>query len=96
VAGSTRPGTAFDELLRVLAENPGVTVEALVMGLAASTAAVARWRGPIGIAAWGAGFLAAALLAPVAAGASVETLGLALGIPLAALFLAYPVLKERR
>jgi hypothetical protein len=96
VAGSTRPGTAFGELLRVLAANPGVTVEALVMGLAASTAAVARRRGPIGIAAWGAGFLAAALLAPVAAGASVEALPLALGIPLAALFLAYPVLKERR
>jgi hypothetical protein len=96
LAGSARPGRAFDAVLDMLAQHPGVVVEALVVALAAATAEVARRRGRVWIAAWGSGYLAAALVAPLGAGDSVETLWLVLAIPAVTAFLAYPRAKERR
>jgi hypothetical protein len=91
-----RPGAAFAAAFRVLADHPGLTIEALVLAVAAASAGRARSRGRNGIAAWGGGYLIAALVAPLAAGASVERLWLALGVLAATAFLAYPLAKERR
>jgi Protein kinase domain len=96
VTAGDRPAAAFAAALRVLTDHPGLAVEALVLALSAATAGLARGRGRRGIAAWGAGYLAAALLAPLAAGGTVELLWLGLGVPAATAFLAYPLLKERR
>jgi hypothetical protein len=96
VAASTGPGAVFSSVFGLLADHPGLAVSALVLAVAAATAGPARSLGRRGVAGWGGGYLAAALLAPLATGSSVELLWPALGILAATAFLAYPVLKERR
>jgi hypothetical protein len=96
LAENDGPWDAFHAAVRLLSEHPGVAVEALVVGLAAATGRLASRHGHIGIAAWGVCYLAGGLTAPLAAGASVEALWLALGVPAATVMLAYPLLKVRR
>ena len=95
LAGSDRPGEALHVLLDALASRPPVGIEALVLAAAAACVPLARARGVLGIALWGAAYLAAGLLAPHAAGAAVEPLWLAVGVPATALALAYPALRTR-
>jgi hypothetical protein len=96
VAGSARPGAAFDAALRMLTENPGVTIEALVLALAAASVGFALRRGRKALAAWGSAYLASALVGPLVLGAAVETLWLVPAIVVTTAFLAYPRAKERR
>jgi hypothetical protein len=77
----------------VPAERPGAAAGALVLAAAAVTAPLARRRGARALAAWGAAYLAAGLVAPLAAGASLGTLWLLLGVPVATALLALPYLK---
>jgi hypothetical protein len=86
-AEATRAAWSF------LSAHPAVAIEALVFAAAAATTDVARTRGPLGVAVWGAVFLAAALLAPAGA---VEAFPLALSISAATVLLAVPVFRERR
>jgi hypothetical protein len=68
----------------------------LAAACAAATLALplARSRGLWGIAAWGSGFLAAALLAPALAGAGPNALLLAPGIWAATLWLGADALRR--
>jgi hypothetical protein len=97
VTGSALPFTSEPSLGGLLqsmpAEHPGLVVEALVLAAAAVTAPLARRRGPRALAAWGGAYLPAALLAPLAAGGSLGTLWLLLGVPAATALLAFPQLK---
>lgn len=94
LAGSDRPGTAVDAVTGALTVHPAVLVEALVFAAAAVCAPSAVSRGLRWIAAWGAIFLAAALLLPLAAGGGAETVPLALGACAATGFLAYRPVKH--
>jgi hypothetical protein len=93
LAGSSAPGEAFAALTDFLAGRPALWIESTVLVAAAVAAPYARARGPWGIAAWGTGFLAAALLAPWGA---VAAFPIVLWVWLGAALLAVPVLGRRR
>jgi hypothetical protein len=95
LAGTESPRAVLDAVVQALGEHPALPVEALVLAVAAATAPLARPRGLPWIAAWGALFLAALLLAPLAVGGGVETLALALGACTATAFVAYPLIRAR-
>jgi hypothetical protein len=91
-SASARPGQAFAVLTGFLGEHPTLWIEALALGAAAGLAAFARERKLWGIAAWGAAFLAVALLAPTGA---VSAFPLVFWIWVATVALAVPVLRMR-
>ncbi|MGH3043016.1 MAG: hypothetical protein ACRDNG_14995, partial [Gaiellaceae bacterium] len=79
----------------VLTSRPTILAAAFVLAAAAATAGYARSRGLWGVAAWGAAFLAALLLATtLAGGAPVAAAWAAPAVWLAAGLLAYPLLKR--
>jgi eukaryotic-like serine/threonine-protein kinase len=90
------PSTVLDTGVDFLAGHPGLWIEALVLSLAASTTALARARGIVGIAVWGAVYLGAALAAPALAGASVQALWIGLGVVVATLAIAYTQARAHR
>jgi hypothetical protein len=91
-AGTARPGEAFAALTGVLSAHPALWIEAAVLAVASAAVPYARRRGLWGVAAWGAAFLAAALLAPWGEVAAFPT---ALWIWLGAAVVAVPVLRTR-
>jgi hypothetical protein len=93
LARTPRPSEAFTALTGVLTSHPALWIEAVVLAAAAGAIPHARARGLWGIAAWGAAFLAAAVLAPWG---QVPALPTALWIWLGAAFLAVPVLRAHR
>ncbi|MGH3091658.1 MAG: serine/threonine-protein kinase [Gaiellaceae bacterium] len=95
LAGTDSPGAVLDAVARALGEHPAVPVAALVLAAGAAAAPLARARGLPWVAGWGALFLAALLLAPLAVGGVVETLALALGACAASALLAYPLIRAR-
>jgi hypothetical protein len=96
LADGDGPGTAAAAALDALAAHPLPVLEALVLAAAAATGRLAQERGLRAIAAWGAAFLAAALLLPlVVRGAGAETLWISLGVLAATVLLAYPALARR-
>jgi hypothetical protein len=70
VAGSRRPTAVAYELWKVLAAHPGLALEAGALALAAGLLPSVRGRGPWAVALYGAGSLAATLLAAPAATAA--------------------------
>ena len=93
LAGSAAPGVAFAALADFLADRPALWIESAVLVAATVAAPYARRRGLWWIAAWGTGFVAAALLAPWGAVAAFPTV---LWVWLGAALLAVPVLGRRR
>jgi Protein kinase domain len=97
LAGTDRPGSALDVAVGALGSRPTVLVAGVVLAVATLAAPLARRHGLWGIAAWGAGFLAALLLAPLAAGGPpVGALWATAGVWLAACLLAVPLLRTSR
>jgi hypothetical protein len=97
VAGAERPLAALDAALAALAAAPTLVAAMAVVAAAAGTAGLARSRGLWGIAAWGAGYLAALLLVPLAAGGAPVAAAWAVpAVWLAAGALAYPLLRTPR
>jgi hypothetical protein len=95
--GAERPQAAADAALAALAARPTLLVAMGVVAAAAGTAGLARSRGLWGIAAWGAGYLAALLLVPLAAGGAPVAASWAVpAVWLAAGALAYPLLRTPR
>ena len=88
LAGSDRPGAALDSVTGVLTGHPAVSLEALVLAVAAVGAPFAVSRGLRWTAAWGALFLAAALLLPLTVGGGAESVPLAVGTCIATAVLA--------
>jgi len=89
---TSSPRVAFDALTAYLASGPEVWIGALVLTAATLAAPFAQSRGLWGIAAWGSGFLAAAL---VGTGGAVGAFPLVLWVWLAAAVLALPLLRAR-
>ena len=97
IAGSDSPGAAAAALWGALAAQPAIAVEAVVFAAAAASLPLARRHGLPGIAAFGAAFLSASLLAPPLAGAGrVQALPLVLGTLGTCAALAVPALRRRR
>jgi hypothetical protein len=97
LAGAERPLAALDAALAALAAAPTLVAAMAVVAAAAGTAGLARSRGLWGIAAWGAGYLAALLLVPLAAGGAPVAAAWAVpAVWLAAGALAYPLLRTPR
>jgi hypothetical protein len=95
--GTERPAAAFDAVASLLTSSPTMLVVALVVVAATLAARPAREHGLWGVAGWGAGFVGALLLAPLAVGG--EPVAAAWAVPAAWLAtgaLAYPLLRERR
>jgi hypothetical protein len=92
VAGSGDPRDAFGALTGILGAHPVLAIEALVLAVAAVTAALALEHRFWGIAVWGSGFLGAALLAPAG---SVGAFPLTLMVWGAAALLAARLLRPR-
>ncbi|HJS69510.1 MAG TPA: hypothetical protein VJ744_01805, partial [Gaiellaceae bacterium] len=91
------PAAAFDAAASLLASRPTMLVLALVAAAATLAARPAREHGLWGVAGWGAGFVGALLLAPLAVGG--EPVAAAWAVPAAWLAtgaLAYPLLRARR
>jgi Protein kinase domain len=94
VNGAERPEAALDGLLAALSSRPTIVAAMVILGAAAASAGFARSRGLWGVAVWGAGFLAALLLVPLAAGgAPVAAIWAAPAVWAAAGALAYPLLR---
>jgi hypothetical protein len=97
LAGAERPLAALDAALAALAAAPTLVAAMAVVAAAAGTAGLARSHGLWGIAAWGAGYLAALLLVPLAAGGAPVAAAWAVpAVWLAAGALAYPLLRTPR
>jgi hypothetical protein len=97
VGGAEKPQAAADGVLAALTSRPTVVVALIVVAAAAATAGLARERGLWGVSGWGAAFLAALLLVPVAAGgAPVAAAWAAPAVWLATGALAYPLLRAPR
>ena len=97
IGGTDRPTAALDVALAALGSRPTLVVAALVLAAAAAAAARARGRGLWGVAAWGAAFLAALLLLPLAAGGDPVVAVWAIPVVWAATAaLGYPLLAARR
>jgi hypothetical protein len=93
VGGTDSPVDAAGAVAAFMSTHSALALEALVFAVAAATTGFARTRGLWGVALWGTAFLAAALLAP---GGAVGAFPLALGIWVAAVFLAVPLLRPPR
>jgi protein kinase-like protein len=93
LAGASRPGDAIGVLIGFLAGHPALWIEAAVLAAAALPVPYARARGLWGVCGWGAGLLAASLLAPTGAVAVFPT---AVWVWVAAAVLLLPVLGMRR
>ncbi len=89
---TSSPREAFGALTAYLAASPEIWIGAVVLAAATLAAPFARGRGLWGIAAWGSGFLAAAL---VGTGGAVGAFPLVLWVWLAAAVLALPLLRAR-
>jgi hypothetical protein len=97
VSGAAEPGAALDGSLAALTSRPTIVAAIVIVALAAASAGLARDRGLWGVAAWGAAFLGALLLVPVAVGgAPVAALWAAPAVWLAAAALAYPLVRTPR
>jgi hypothetical protein len=95
--GTERPTAAFDAAASLFTGRPTMLVLALVVAAATLAARPAREHGLWGVAGWGAGFVGALLLAPLAVGG--EPVAAAWAVPAAWLAtgaLAYPLLRARR
>lgn len=93
ISGSARPAEALSVLTGFLTQQPAIWIEAVVLIVAAVAAPyLARWR-LWSVAAWGAAFMAAALVAPMGAVSAFPT---AAWIILATGLLAMPLLGTRR
>ena len=93
LAEEDSPASAVGTLFAAFGDRPGVAVVTLVLAVAAVTAPLARSRGRLLVAAWGAGYLAAALFALLALTGSAEMLPLVLGVAAATALLLYPAVK---
>jgi hypothetical protein len=89
---TSSPQEAFGALTGYLSASPEIWIGALVLGAATLAAPFAQSRGLWGIAAWGSGFLAAAL---IATGGAVGAFPLVLWVWVAAAVLAVPLLRAR-
>jgi hypothetical protein len=97
VSGAEQPGAALDGSLAALTSRPTIVAAIVIVALAAASAGLARDRGLWGVAAWGAGFLGALLLVPIAVGgAPVAAQWAAPAVWLAAAALAYPLVRTPR
>jgi hypothetical protein len=97
LGGAAGPVAALDASLAVLTTRPTILAAAAIAAVAAATAVAARSRGLWGVAVWGAGFIAALLLVPLAAGgAPIAAAWAAPAVWLAAALLAYPLLRAPR
>ena len=95
--GTEGPGAAFGSVTDLVTSRPTMVAVTLVLVAATLAAQPARQRGLWGVASWGAAFVGALLLAPLAAGG--EPVAAAWAVPAAWLAtgaLAYPLLRERR
>jgi eukaryotic-like serine/threonine-protein kinase len=93
LAETARPDAAMSAVSDFLAAHPALWIEAVVLAAATLAIPFARARGLWGICAWGAGLLAASLLAPAGAVAAFPTV---VWIWVATAFLAVPMLGMRR
>jgi hypothetical protein len=89
---TSSPRDALGALTSYLSANPELWITAVVLTGATLAAPPARSRGLWGVAVWGGGFLAAALIAPNGA---VNAFPLVLWVWLAAVILAVPLLRAR-
>jgi hypothetical protein len=97
VGAADRPLGALDALVAALTSRPTIVAAIVIFAAAAGSAGLARTRGLWGVAAWGAAFLGALLLVPVAAGgASIDPLWAAPAVWLAAAVLAFPLVRASR
>jgi Protein kinase domain len=97
LAGLEGPFDAADALLGAVAAHPAAGIGAVVIGLAAATAAYALAAGPWGLVLWGATYLGGVVLLPAAAGApDVRVLVLTLGVWTAAAGLGAIRLRRER
>ncbi|HXV32698.1 MAG TPA: serine/threonine-protein kinase [Gaiellaceae bacterium] len=97
LAGAERPQAALDAIVAALSATPTFVAALAIVATAAATAGLARNRGRWGVAAWGAAYLAALLLVPLAAGgAPIAAAWAAPAVWLAAGALAYPLLRTPR
>ncbi|MGH3043869.1 MAG: protein kinase domain-containing protein [Gaiellaceae bacterium] len=95
--GTEGPGAAFGSVTDLVTSRPTMVAVTLVLVAATLAAQPARQRGLWGVACWGAAFVGALLLAPLAVGG--EPVAAAWAVPAAWLAtgaLAYPLLRERR
>jgi hypothetical protein len=93
LSASPHPGVALGSIESFLSGHPALWIEAAILAAAAVAVPYAQRRGLWGIAAWGAGLLAAALLAPWG---SVDAFPLVLWVWTGAALLAVPMLGVRR
>jgi Protein kinase domain len=93
---TSRPDLAARAVAGALAGHPGLLVLALVVAGATLAVPYALERGAWGIAGWGSGFLAAAVLLPALAGGDVSATLLVPGIWAAALWLGRDALPHPR
>jgi Protein kinase domain len=92
-----RPDAALGRLLDALAAWPGLGLLALVLAAATLAVPAARERGLWGVAAWGSGLLAAAILLPgTLGGTPVNVIGLVFGVWAATAWLAVERFRTRR
>jgi hypothetical protein len=97
VSGADRPLGALDGLATAVTSRPTIVAAIVILAAAAASAGLARSRGLWGVAAWGAAFLGALLLVPLAAGgASIDPLWAAPAVWLAAVVLAFPLVRASR
>jgi Protein kinase domain len=93
LSASPQPGVALESIGDFLSAHPALWIEAAVLAAAAVAVPYAQRRGLWGIAAWGAGLLAAGLVAPLG---SVDAFPLILWVWAGAAVLAVPMLRVRR
>jgi hypothetical protein len=92
-----RPHVALARLADALAAWPGLGLLALVLAAATLAVPLARTRGLWGLAGWGSGLVALAVLLPAGPGGTpVAVAGLVPGIWAAAIWLAAEPLRTRR
>jgi Protein kinase domain len=97
LAGAERPQSALDAAVAALSSTPTLVAALAIVAVAAATADLARSRGLWGIAGWGAGYVTALLLVPVAAGGAPVAAAWAVpAVWLAAGALVYPLLRTPR
>ncbi len=97
VSGAERPSAALDGVLAALTSRPTIVTAIVILAVAAASAGLARGRGLWGVTAWGAAFLGALLLAPLAAGGvPVDPLWATPAVWLATAVLAFPLVRAPR
>jgi len=97
VSRAEQPAAALEGSLAALTSRPTIVAAIVIVAAAAALAGLARSRGLWGVATWGASFLGALLLVPLAAGGvPVDPLWAAPAVWLAAAALAYPLVRTPR